>query len=105
MSVLPSNVLCPTTGSVSPYGGINEALRATGARTVEAIGDERLADGSYLSELLPTWHSRAMDYRPMRVRMIEYQLPGVKGAEPLYRLVTTTLNPRRAPASELAALY
>jgi hypothetical protein len=29
----------------------------------------------------------------------------VPGAEPLYRLVTTLLDPAAAPATELAALY
>jgi len=39
------------------------------------------------------------------VRVIEYRLEGVPGAEPLYRLVTTILDPSQAPAQELAALY
>ncbi|HJU14960.1 MAG TPA: transposase domain-containing protein [Stellaceae bacterium] len=39
------------------------------------------------------------------VRVIEYRLDGVAGAEPLYRLVTTILDPDLAPARELAALY
>ena len=37
--------------------------------------------------------------------MVEYRLEGVVGAEPLYRLVTTVLDPAAAPAAELAALY
>ena len=37
--------------------------------------------------------------------MVEYRLEGVAGAEPLYRLLTTLLDPARAPAAELAALY
>ncbi len=37
--------------------------------------------------------------------MIEYRLEGVDGAEPIYRLVTTLLDPGPAPAHELAALY
>ena len=37
--------------------------------------------------------------------MIEYQLEGVAEAEPLYRLVTTLLDPAGAPAVELAASY
>ena len=32
-------------------------------------------------------------------------LPGVQDAEPLYRLITSILVPREAPAKELAALY
>ena len=37
--------------------------------------------------------------------MIDYRLEGVEGAEPIYRLATTILDPGKAPASELAALY
>ena len=37
--------------------------------------------------------------------MVEYRLEGVADAEPLYRLVTTILDPARAPAADLAALY
>ncbi len=37
--------------------------------------------------------------------MIEYRLKDVPGAEPIYRLITTILDPRSAPAKELAALY
>jgi len=66
---------------------------------------ERFPDGSYRSELRPTWHSRATDRQPIPVRVIEYTLPKVSGAEPLYRLVTTLLDPAAAPAAELAALY
>jgi hypothetical protein len=39
------------------------------------------------------------------VRVIEYRLEGVEGAEPLYRLATTILDHERAPAMELAAIY
>ena len=39
------------------------------------------------------------------VRLIEYRLEGVEGAEPLYRLATTILDHEKAPALELAALY
>ena len=39
------------------------------------------------------------------VPVIEYRLEGVEGAEPLYRLLTMILDPRQAPAEELAALY
>ena len=40
-----------------------------------------------------------------KVRVIEYRLEGVENAEPLYRLLTTLLDPAAAPAPELAALY
>lgn len=39
------------------------------------------------------------------VRVIEYTLDGVPGAEPRYRLLTTILDQEAAPATELAALY
>jgi IS4 transposase len=39
------------------------------------------------------------------LRVIEYRLEGVEGAESSYRLATTLLDPERAPAPELAALY
>ena len=37
------------------------------------------------------------------VRVIEYRLTGLPKAEPLYRLITTLLDPVAAPAVELAA--
>ena len=39
------------------------------------------------------------------MRVVEYRLAGIAEAEPLYRLVATLLEPARAPAAELAALY
>jgi IS4 transposase len=39
------------------------------------------------------------------VRVIDYRLKDVPGAEPLYRLITTILDHKQAPAKELAALY
>ena len=39
------------------------------------------------------------------VRVIEYELETVEDAEPVYRLITTLLEPKEAPAQELAALY
>lgn len=40
----------------------------------------------------------------MPVRFVTYTLPGVPDAEARYRLVTTILDPARAPAIELATL-
>ncbi len=37
--------------------------------------------------------------------MIDYRLEGIEGSEPIYRLATTILDPDKAPAGELAALY
>jgi transposase IS4-like protein/DDE family transposase len=67
--------------------------------------EKRLRDGSYLSRI----YANTTDYRKRRngivVRVIDYRLKDVKGAEPLYRLITTILDPAQAPAKELAALY
>jgi len=39
------------------------------------------------------------------LRVIDYRLMDIQGAEPIYRLITTILDPAQAPAKELAALY
>ncbi len=64
-----------------------------------------LADGSYLTTVYPGDKDRRRRTGGLRVRVVEYRLEGVAGAEPLYRLVTTILDPAQAPAAELAALY
>lgn len=63
------------------------------------------ADGSYLTTVYPTGKDRRHRTNGVRVRVVEYRLTGVAGAGPLYRLVTTLLDPATAPATELAALY
>ena len=65
----------------------------------------RLADGSYLSTIYASPTARRKNQGGVQVRVIEYALEGLPGAEPLYRLVTTILDPDEAPAQELAALY
>jgi hypothetical protein len=67
--------------------------------------DQRLPDGSYLSHIYACAGDRRRKTNGVLVRIIEYRLKGVEGAEPLYRLVTTILDPDQAPARELAALY
>ena len=67
--------------------------------------DKRLADGSYLSRIYPCDKDRRHQTHGRSVRVIEYRLHGVAGAEPSYRLVTNMLDPAQAPAHELAALY
>ena len=64
-----------------------------------------LADGSYLTTVYPGDKDRRHRAGGLRVRVVEYRLEGVADAEPLYRLVTTILDPQRAPAAALAALY
>ena len=87
--------------------------RATGAELLWRCTISRqlpvqrvLEDGSYLSEIRPTGVSRKQaTEQGITVRVIEYALPGLADAQPRYRLLTTLLDARLAPAMELAALY
>jgi len=67
--------------------------------------ERRLDDGSYLSTIYPSPKARRHKTKGVTVRVIEYELVGVPDAEPIYRLVTTILEPEAAPAQQLAALY
>lgn len=67
--------------------------------------ESELADGSFLSTLYPTPQHRKRATGGIRVRVIDYQLDGIAGAEPVYRLVTTIVDPQAAPARDLAVLY
>ena len=66
---------------------------------------EALPDGSYLSKLYPSDKDRRHDRNSILVRVIDYRLQGIEGAEPVYRLITTITDAAAAPAHELAALY
>jgi hypothetical protein len=66
---------------------------------------QRLADGSYLSRIYPSPKDRRHQRNALPVRVVEYELVGVADAEPLYRLVTTILDPEQAPAAALATVY
>ena len=77
--------------------------------------EKRLPDGSYLSLTGPLYGglSRIYPSQPdqkhgingLLVRVIEYRLEGIEGAEPVYRLITTILDHQAAFAAELAAIY
>jgi hypothetical protein len=67
--------------------------------------EEVMADGSYLSRIYPTEKDKRKKRKGLVVRVIEYQLEGVEGAEPLYRLIITLTDCQKYPAEELAALY
>jgi hypothetical protein len=67
--------------------------------------ETQLADDSYLTTIYPGEKDRRHKANGVQVRVIEYRLEGIAGAEPLYRLVTTILDPAAAPVAELAALY
>lgn len=67
--------------------------------------DRRLPDGSYLSRLYASTSDRRNRRKAIVVRAIDYRLKDVPDAEPVYRLITTILDSKQAPAQELAALY
>ena len=78
----------------------------TGKTAPKLPVDQVLADGSWLSRLYAAGDRRKR--HPIVVRVVEYTLsdPGrPQAAGEVYRLVTTILDPERAPAAELAALY
>lgn len=86
--------------------------RATGAdllwrvkKNMRLVCDKRLSDGSYLSRIYPSERDLRHKTNGIVVRVIDYRLEGVEGAEPIYRLVTSILDHEKAPAKELAALY
>ncbi|MGH8566385.1 MAG: IS4 family transposase [Gammaproteobacteria bacterium] len=89
-----------------------QQARATGAdllwrvkKTQRLPCRQRLVDGSYRSVVYPSERDRRHDSNGLVVRVIEYTLTGVAEAEDRYRVVTSILDPERAPAEELAALY
>lgn len=67
--------------------------------------EQELSDGSYFSTIYPSDKARRHRRSGVRVRVIEYRLEGIADAEPLYRLLTSLLDEKQAPAAELAALY
>jgi hypothetical protein len=71
--------------------------------------DRRLTDGSFLSTIYPTPADRRRGSSGMPVRVVEYVVGPDQAEhashETTYRLVTTVLDPRKAPAHELAGLY
>ena len=86
--------------------------RATGAdllwrikKNLRLACEKRLPDGSYLSRIYPSERDGRHKRKGVVVRVIDYLLEGVAGAEPIYRLVTTILEHEKASAQELAALY
>ena len=111
LSWLHHGMLCLADRQFFGFELWNQA-RATGAQLLWRIRknlrlpcERRLADGSYLSRIYPTERDRRHKTNGVVVRVIEYRLEGVAGAEPIYRLITTILDPELAPAQELAALY
>jgi hypothetical protein len=113
-AVLPSlgkGMLCLADRNFFGFQMWNQAA-ATGADLLWRIKknarlprEKRLPDGSYLSRIYASEKDQRRGTNGVLVRVIDYRLEGVEGAEPIYRLVTTVLDCEPAPAAELAALY
>jgi hypothetical protein len=74
-------------------------------RNMRLSCDRRLPDGSYESRIYASERDWRHKTNGVIVRVVDYRLEGVADAEPIYRLVTSILEPDKAPARELAALY
>lgn len=111
LSRLSPGMLCLADRGFNGYGHWKVALD-TGAQLLWRCVSNRqlpvvkmLDDGSYLSVIYPDTKSRRSRTGEITVRVIEYALPGVPGAEPRYRLITSLLDPVKHPALQLATLY
>jgi len=89
-----------------------QLARGTGAdllwrmkKNMRMAYEKRLPDGSYLSHLYPSERDWRHKTQGQLMRVIDYRLEGIEDSEPIYRLATTILDPGKAPAAELAALY
>jgi hypothetical protein len=96
------------------FNGVEQWRQAstTGADLLWRCSDTRelpvqqlLSDGSFLSSIAPSGAARAAGATAITVRVIEYAMPRDDQALPRYRLLTTLLDPKAAPALELARLY
>jgi hypothetical protein len=89
-----------------------QLAQATGAdllwrmkKNMRMACEKRLTDGSYLSHVYPSERDWRHKTNGIVLRVVDYRLEGIEGSEPIYRLATTVLDPGKAPAGELAALY
>ena len=116
LGALKPGMLCMADRGFNGYEHWRQA-QATGAELLWRCANNRqlpviraLEDGSYLSELQPPRKDRLENQaQPITVRVIEYAMPGLPKvpplAQPRYRLLSTLLDDKQAPALELAALY
>ena len=111
IAALRKGMLCLADRTFFGFALWNRA-RATGAdllwrvkKNLRLGAEQRLPDGSYLSRIYASERDGRHRSNGVVVRVIDYRLEGVADAEPIYRLVTTILDPAAGPAAELAALY
>ena len=110
----PEMLLLVDAGLIS--GAFIEQVRARRAHVLGALEagaweqpkkTRRLADGSGLAWVTPTHAGRYRQQQGRWVRIISYRVTAARLGEPdkVYRVVTTLLNPRVAPALTLLNLY
>ena len=128
LGALKPGMLCLADRGFNGYEHWRQA-QATGAELLWRCTNNRqlpvikaLEDGSYLSEIQPPRKERLENQaKPITVRVIEYAMPGLPkvepkvkpdaqpevqpDAQPRYRLLSTLLDDKAAPALALAALY
>lgn len=111
IDTLDDTMLCLADRGFDGYAHWNTAC-AKGAHLLWRIKNNRelpvvemFEDDSYLSVIYPDVKSRKNRIGEVQVRVIEYTLPDTANAQERYRLLTTLLDPKQAPAAELAALY
>jgi Insertion element 4 transposase N-terminal/Transposase DDE domain len=109
--------LCPDMLCLADRGFYSYALwnqaRGSGAQLLWRMKanarlpvQQRLSDGSYLTSIYDAENAHRTE--PLTARVIEYEIddPGRPAAEDQrYRLLSTILDPDRAPACQLAPLY
>jgi Transposase DDE domain/Insertion element 4 transposase N-terminal len=109
---LKIGMLCLADRGFDGYRYWSEA-RQTGAdllwrciNTRQLPVHQMLDDGSYLSAIYPS-QGRQQDKADAAivVRVIDYEMAGRPESLQRYRLLTTLLDPKQAPAMELATLY
>jgi len=111
LSSLAKGMLCLADRNFFGFELWNQA-RSTGAdllwrvkKNLRLPCEKRLPDGSYLSRVYESPKEQRHGRNGVVVRVIDYRLEGIPGAEPIYRLLTTILDHEAAPATELGALY
>jgi len=86
--------------------------RGTGAELVWRVKknmvlprEKDLPDGSYLSRVYESQADQKKKCNGVVIRVVDYILKDHPEMEPIYRLISTILDPDQAPALEVAALY
>jgi len=105
---LRRNMLCLADRNFFSYELWRQAQKTGAAlvwrlrKQINVYKTKQLADGSYLGKIYLTHRHAKRTEGGVTVRLIEYRIDGYRET---YRILTTILDPSRAPALELAYLY